>query len=819
MANVTYTVKKGDTLSEIAVANNTTVSKLVSLNDLKDPDYIVVGQVLIISGDPVTKTTNASPRAVIEVFGLQSDTDRTVYATWKWDKSNTENYEVKWMYGTGDGVGFIGTKTTTEDKQSLYTAPENATHVAFYVKPISEKHKVNGKETSYWTADWSNVERYYFVDNPPTTPSGLSVEIKGYTLTAEVDNLDVNGTKVQFQVVKNDSKVFSTGTAKIKTTHASYSCTVDAGGEYKVRCRSIRGDLKSDWSEYSQNYGTAPAAPDSILELRALSETSIYMDWSKVSTAESYEIQYAMKKSRFDSSNEAQSLTIKSVVSHAEIDGLESGQEWFFRVRAVNENGESGWTEVKSVKIGEAPIAPTTWSSTTNAIVGEPLTLYWVHNTEDGSSQTYAQLELYIGDAKTVLEIKNSTDEDEKDKTSTYIIDTTLYPEGTVIQWRVRTRGILEEYGEWSTQRTIDIYAPPSLVLSVTKSDGSEFETLESFPFYVSATAGPNTQSPIGYHVSVVANEGYETTDNTGSIKMVKAGDEVYAKYFDITDPLLIELSASNVDLQNNVSYTIKCTVSMNSGLTAEASSDVFTVAWADEEYWPDAEIGYDGDTYTTFIRPYCFDRYGNVVTSVLLSVYRREFDGSFTELITDVDPSRETFITDAHPALDYARYRIVAKSTETGAVNYYDVPGYPVGEKAAILQWDEEWTNFETTTEDVLEQPAWTGSLLRLPYNIDVSDQHDVDVEHIEYIGRKYPVSYHGTQLGSTSTWNVEIERDDEETLYALRRLATWMGNVYVREPSGSGYWASVSVSYSQKHCEVTIPVTLEITRVDGGA
>ena len=63
-----------------------------------------------------------------------------------------------------------------------------------------------------------------------------------------------------------------------------------------------------------------------------------------------------------------------------------------------------------------------------------------------------------------------------------------------------------------------------------------------------------------------------------------------------------------------------------------------------------------------------------------------------------------------------------------------------------------------------------------------------------------------------------MEIDKEDEETLYALRRLAIWMGDVYVREPSGSGYWANVSVSFSQTHCELTIPVNLSITRVAGG-
>ena len=42
-------------------------------------------------------------------------------------------------------------------------------------------------------------------------------------------------------------------------------------------------------------------------------------------------------------------------------------------------------------------------------------------------------------------------------------------------------------------------------------------------------------------------------------------------------------------------------------------------------------------------------------------------------------------------------------------------------------------------------------------------------------------------------------------------------MGDVYVREPSGVGYWANIKVSFSQKHTEKLVPVTLTITRVEG--
>lgn len=45
---VTYTVKSGDTLSEIAAKFNTTLASLVKLNNIKNPNKIYVGQVLKI---------------------------------------------------------------------------------------------------------------------------------------------------------------------------------------------------------------------------------------------------------------------------------------------------------------------------------------------------------------------------------------------------------------------------------------------------------------------------------------------------------------------------------------------------------------------------------------------------------------------------------------------------------------------------------------------------------------------------------------------------------------------------------------------------
>ena len=563
------------------------------------------------------------------------------------------------------------------------------------------------------------------------------------------------------------------------------------------------------------------------------------MEWEACATATDYEIEYTSDQSYFDTTDNTTTTKTGNVTQWTFVDEFKLNSEsnkagqWFFRIRAINDEGESGWSSISSTSIGKAPSAPSTWSSTNSVIVGEPLTLYWVHNSEDGSSQTEAQLKLTIAGVSKTKTIKKSTEEDEKDKTSSYVIDTSKpidmgenisidLSEGVTIEWSVSTLGEGDTYSEWSVTRTVHVYAAPTVELTVTNGETEldSGDSIESFPIYLSAITAPNTQAPIGFYVTIKPHTSYITIDSVGNEKNILAGEPVYSKYINSMDVLDMVFYPSDVDLENNITYTITVLAHMNSGLAAEESFE-FTVAWSEDGtvYEPNAEIVYDEDTYSVSIRPYCDDDDGKPVENITLSVYRREFDGAFTEIATDILNSENKFVLDPHPALDFARYRVVARDEYTGKITYCDIPGYPIGCDAIIIQWDEVWSNFDTGgNADALVEPAWSGSLLKLLYNIDTSEKTKRDVELIEYIGRARPVSYYGTQLGNTATWNVEIPANDKETLYALRRLSIWMGNVYVREPSGSGYWASVDVSFSQKHNELTIPVTMNVTRVEGG-
>ena len=1396
----TYTVVRGDTLSHIALRYGTTVGYLAKLNNIKNVNLIYVGQVLKISeivtvtpakpnptpapapqpptptipstppapstpsapSVPVTNNTKVSLKSTtvtITAFGLQADTDRTFFATWDWDGPYTDRFEVRWFYRTGNNIRFTGHSGSVDvidnsQPQSTYNAPTNATHIYFQVKPIAQTHKVNDLDVEWWTANWSTEKVYNISDLPPAKPSNPTVTLEDYTLKVEVTGVPEDVTGVEFQIIQNDTTVYKVGSSSNLTSIAKFSCSVTPGYDYKVRCRAVKNGLYSEWTDYSNNVQTKPSKPAQINEIRALSGTSLTLNWTESTNAETYELEYATKLEYLGMSNA--STTVNGVTGPRYVlTGLGSGEKYFIRVRAENTQGKSDWTEAVSIILGSVPAAPTTWSSTTTVIVGEEMKLYWMHNSKDGSKETMAEIECIINDdpPTTVQVIKTNISDD----VSYYYLVTRTLTEGASIRWKVRTAGVTGEYGPWSATRMISVYAPPSLALTIREDSTylTVINEITKFPFYIVASSGPSSQTPIGYHLSVISRDSYETVDNLGNVKMVAAGQEIMSKFYDINDhTLAVKVTPGDIDLENNCRYDLRCMVTMDSGLTEEDTVS-FKVSFVETEYFPTAEILFNRNTISTHIRPYCtekhFDFYkvesntgeasytgtnikatntieapfksailkgqtlvniidevnkekvsqysafvfakkellkvettytlviwnetneeksyytsentigkgdymitiapggkfvetyktnaeftgnneylqksilknlkshdttndikivmiegdysdvdipyfegmmnvkmpvltttgknlfdgrfklgwisgsgvesdgtttkvfenfipvqqgkyyachdynsttnssfnwrffdenkkflssggytksvqaplgayyvkltnaydgtltsdtmlwettgivnsggiieyepyksniltcneelilrkvgdvkdelnlitgkvtqrigetildgthtavrGNdgefvntiefyienalpnvlqknavldsticshfnysydntdtehyyyvtrtnndgltgrvalfinknklttldvnglqqylsqnpitiqyqletdsvktvdlsivdqddskinwissfkdithissssattnsldgefdvvvktkdalvsynrteikidplegrsiddaittegdlvfvsnnsagqviyftvkestreyLVENVTLSVYRQDYDGRFVTIATDIENLSSMYVTDPHPPLNYVNYRIVVTDKNTGSISYVDIPPYEIGVKSVIIQWGETWENLTVLGQDPIEQLEWAGSMLKLPYNIDVSDNNTIDVSLVEYIGRAHPVSYYGTQLGVASTWNVDIPKYDTKTLYGLRLLAIYAGDVYVREPSGSGYWANISVSFSQKHRELVIPVTLNIKRVDG--
>ena len=855
LINGKWHVVKGDCMWNIARSVYGDGRKWPTIADAngvpRSNPVIYPNQVFIIPGitTPTPVPSPAPQPPVIKVptinwFALDAGTTRSMFCTWTFDRANTKNYEVKWEYDTGAGGWRIGTQGTTTDKQSGYSAPENAKKVRVSITPKSDN----------WSDGQTASREYDFSNNPPELPPSPSFVINETdVMTIELTNIQdtINADSIEFAIYQDDTFKYRTGTATInqETRYCKFTTTVDPGHKYKVRCRAVRGTIYSGWTDYTDNELSTPVAPSDITTLRSqkISEQqavqyAVFVEWPDVPSAKNYLVEWATNIEYFDTGEASSQTTEEGAGPRLLVTGIELGHEYFFRVASLNEKGKSKtYTPIKSVKLGTRPAAPTTYSNVNSCILGEDLKLYWIHNSTDGSIETTARIHFTIIDSahpelqptEIIKVVPNNRPEEDKTKTSAYIINTNdpewaTVGEGYIIKWKVQTAGVIAEYSEWSVEREVNVYAPPVLSLDVLDNNSNSIEEINNFPFYISILSEPPAQTPISYYIEVVALQAYQTVDEVGKVKMVSIGDKVYQKYYDPQDNpwrFLLEMTPGNIDLENNIQYAINATVSLNSGLSA-SSTKTISVYFDEVFYDVFAEVIINKDTYEASIHPYC-NQYnevkGEIVASLVknctLAVYRKEYDGTFTLIESGVANEENLFVTDPHPSLDYARYRVVATMNDTGSISYADIPPVEYKESAIIIQWAEEWSSFNSDNDGSgVVEPAWSGSLLKLPYNIAISENNNMDVSLVNYVGRKRPVSYYGTHIGETATWNVEIPKDDKETLYAIRRLSIWTGDVYVREPSGTGYWANISVSYSIKYSDLVIPVTITITRVEGG-
>lgn len=785
-------------------------------NGVSIPSWVMSKQWIVsqISGDRAVLGKSSDGKNNIN-SPINVNNITTVVSTQTNATANTlDHYNVKWQYATGNGVWFDGGSSDVKIKNTTYSMPANATKIKCTVKPVSKTYKKNKKDVSYWTGTAVSAE---FLTNtlPPDKLSAPAVLLDKFTLKATIENIeDEKCDQVEFEVYKGDTK-FKSGIQSVVTARATYSCPIDAGYKYRVRCRAVNlydnTKVYGEWSNYSTELETIPSSVTNV-RCDVQSDNSVRVSWTGNETAKNYTVEYTTNKLYFDSSSEVSSITVEN--TYAYISGLEQGKEWYFRVRALNNEGESGWSEIIYKVIGTKPQPPTTWSLTTSAIIGDKIVLYWVHNTEDGSKQTEANIELVINGKANIITVNTEGEEkDDNDRIYSHEVNLSEYPDGAEILWRVRTKGITAEYSDWSIQRTINVYAPPTAELHL----GNDSGTVTTLPLKVSITAGPNSQTALSYHICIKAEDTYVTQDQIGNEVTVNAGTEVYSKVFNVSgNNFEHNITPDEVTFENNQFYNMEVTVVMNSGLSATATTN-FGISWEDVDYEPNGVVVIDDETLCAYIKPFCLDNDSILVPNLALAVYRREFDGSFTMIAEELDNDGSVTVTDPHPSLDYARYRIVARNKNTSVNSYVDLPGIPVDEHSIIIQWDEKWTQFDYSGEDEVVTPPWTGSMLKLPYNVDVSEKYGMDTSLVGYIGRKSPVSYYGTQQGIGMTLNTEFPKEDKEILYTLRRLATWDGNVYVREPSGNGYNANITVSMNTKHSELTIPVSLDVTRVEG--
>lgn len=826
---------------------------------------------------------------------------------------------------------------------------------------------------SYWTG--STVSKTITLPNlkkPVQITEAPSVELNdsGVAITVSVNSTDDYTEGVRFSVKTSDNKHSQTRDVSLVRENATTIFNIGGNKKIQVRCipyRHVMGKktFASDWSDWSEEISTVPSRMKKptlkyVYDIQK-NDNYIRVGWSAVASATGYEIRYGqyINNANFDHGSPSSSITIDSGTTvYTNIDMSQASAEpgnskWYVQIRAKNNSGEATWSPASSISVGVAPNVPTAWSSPAQSVkLGEKMTLYWQHNSRDGSSVQKSQVRAYVWavvkkitskpadwgaknskgkylhnwakyakfstesheyhyiaygsekeatfDASNTYSVTITSSTDKNAHKVYYIYETKdMNSDGSINQyaeythpsirfsddfrtyWIVRTKGSYSEYSPYTQPKALTVYTMPTPTCTVYNKNGSSASGVNvAYPFTIHCSADSSSlQRPTAYTLEITSDSSYSSVDALGNRTYVSKNMVVYRRTITRSvNSVTFIMNATELMLNPTTQYHAKITIGYTSGLTSTAS-DTFTFNPPERSDMDiSTSVGIDRTMLTAYIRPAAtIEDEERPALNTKLSVYRRNADGSYTTIATDINnctmkrcasapsdwstnyynyayydatahmyyyvkkassipefdttktyykPSlANTQIVDPHPLLNYASYRVVATNAETGEYVFDDTAPVEVGCKQIIIQWDEEWAPFDVEAEpdsdtgDVyVSTTPYSGSMIRLPFNIKTTDENDQDVSLVKYIGRKNPVSYYGTQQGVTSTWNTDIPKYNDDVVYALRKLAIYPGDVYVREPSGQGYWASISVSFSHSYDSLTIPVTFSITKVEGG-
>lgn len=149
---VTYTVKSGDTLSEIAEKYNTTAEKLAAKNNIKDIHLIYVDQVLVIEGTastaaPVaTETVEEAPAATTTYEAPAAESNTVATST----VSGSEAEAKEWIAQKESGGSYTATNGQYIGRYQLTDSYLNGDYSAENQERVADAY-VAGRYGS-WTA-------------------------------------------------------------------------------------------------------------------------------------------------------------------------------------------------------------------------------------------------------------------------------------------------------------------------------------------------------------------------------------------------------------------------------------------------------------------------------------------------------------------------------------------------------------------------------------------------------------------------------------------------------------------------------------------
>jgi hypothetical protein len=245
-------------------------------------------------------------------------------------------------------------------------------------------------------------------------------------------------------------------------TSVAVSPALQNGTTYYWRVRAVNDGGTSGYS--SRSFTTivaAPSAPTLVSPANGATgvSTTPTLSWNSVSGADRYEVEVHGNSGFTNIIFQNLNVTGTSVnVSPA----LQNGTTYYWRVRAVNDGGTSGYSSRSFTTIVAAPSAPTLVSPANGATgVSTTPTLSW--NSVSGADRYEVEVHGNSGFTNIIFQNLNVT--------GTSVAVSPALQNGTTYYWRVRAANEGGPSG-WSSRSFTTVVAPPSAPTLASPSNG-----------------------------------------------------------------------------------------------------------------------------------------------------------------------------------------------------------------------------------------------------------------------------------------------------------------------------------------------------------
>lgn len=559
--------------------------------------------------------------------------------------------------------------------------------------------------------------------------------------------------------------------------------------------------------------GEVPLAPTGVAVEPTNVKGSVRVSWDwSWDGATGAEIAWADHEDAWESTSEPGSYIVSNLRTGAwNVAGLSLGTTWYFRVRFIKETADttsySPWSELTPntmIDLSSPPETPILVLSDSFVIEGGEFTASWAYVSADGTAQSTAEIceatitGTDVGDGSTETTIVYGQNIASVSTEQRVLLNTSDlgWEPGSIHHLCLRvtsTSGRTSE--QWSTPVSITVVE--RLECTIANTSLTEENILTQMPIDISVSGGDETsvfsvaiERLQSYYMDRPDETRFEGHEGETVALASQAADGSFS--FEVEDLIGV--------IDDGALYRIVATIRDGYGQEASDSLD-FSVHWEHQAIMPEARTAVFDDQIVLIK----VERPEGALGTDMCDIYRLSADRP--ELIMTGVPLDGIYV-DPYPAIGaLGGHRIVYRTENNDYITDENVPA---------------WVDLGRNTGGYLDGDQavidFNGQRVILRYNTDLSSSWEKDFKETRYLGGSVQGDWNPSISRKSNVSSVMLSVDDQEMIQAMRQLADYPGQCYVRTQDGSAYAADIQVSENRSHKTggKIVEFSLEITKVE---